>query len=124
METSQQSASVLAKKKNSHRGVLLPATSMKKLNGLSPRRKLFSEKISYRAIPISGAPNLRFKAELLFAPPTGTSCWAGPIGVSSLVFLLFLFLFFLFYFCFPFLKIEQFNISKFVHSPIFIKLRI
>jgi hypothetical protein len=69
-----------------------------------------------------GAPNLRFKAELPFAPPTGTSCWAGPVGVSSLVFFFFFFSFF--YFCFPFLKFEQFNISKFVHSPIFIKSRI
>jgi hypothetical protein len=40
-----------------------------------------------------GAPNLRFKAELPFAPPTGTSCWAGPVDVSSLVIFLFLFLF-------------------------------
>jgi hypothetical protein len=58
------------------------------------------------------------QAKLPFAPPRGTSCWAGPVGVSSLVFL------FLFYFYFPFLKFEQFNILKFVHSPIFIKLRI
>jgi hypothetical protein len=45
METSQQSNYQPAPlpKKKSHREVLLPATSMKKLNGLSPRRKPFSE---------------------------------------------------------------------------------
>jgi hypothetical protein len=62
-------------------------------------------RILIRTTPLEGAPNLRFKAELPFAPPTGTSCWAGSVGVFSRIFLLFLFLFFSFLFLFSFSKI-------------------